>query len=315
MTIAGKTIAVLKGGPGSEREVSLESAKSVCVALRERGAEVIEVDVTGAGFEIPPGVDLAFNVIHGTFGEDGQVQKLLEARRLPYTGAGAATSEVAFDKILSKKRFIENGVPTPAFEILLAGAGQLPAMAPPFVLKPPREGSSVGVHILREGGAAAVAAALEDIARYDQVALVEPFVDGKELTVGILGNEALPVIHIQPKSGFYDIRNKYPWMAEKEGGSPGAAGSVYTVPADLGEETTLRVQRAARKAHIALGIEVYSRVDILLDSDERPWVLEVNTIPGMTSTSLLPKAAAAAGISFPELCERIALMSLQVRRP
>jgi D-alanine-D-alanine ligase len=307
MSIAGKKITVLKGGPGSEREISLATARSVVAALAECGAEVTEVDVIGPDFEVPADCDLAFNCIHGTFGEDGQLQRILNQRRIPYTGAGAASSELAFDKVLSKKRFIENLVPTPLFELLVVREGSDPgpvAMPLPFVVKPPKEGSSVGVHIVREEEE--VAPALADVAKYDAIALVEEFVSGKELTVGILGDDALPVIHICPKSGFYDLKNKYPWLT-------GEGGTEYICPAELDPETTRAVQEAALAAHRALGIEVYSRVDLLLDEANRVYVLEVNTIPGMTSSSLLPKAARVAGIEFPELCRRIAETSLRIR--
>lgn len=305
-SIKGKRIAVLKGGAGSEREVSLASAKSVCEALASKGATVIDVDIKGEDFEIPDPVDIAFNVIHGTFGEDGRLQRILEQKKIPYTGAGVVSSETAFDKVLSKKRFIESSVPTPGFELFVIGQSEEIVMEPPFVMKPPREGSSVGVHIIRDRSE--VAAAIEDVKKYDQIVLVEPFVSGKELTVGVLGKRALPIVHIQPKSGFYDMTNKYPWMS---GNSD--AGSDYIVPADLSEETTAKVTEAAVQAHQSLGVEIYSRVDLLLDEDEQPWVLEVNTIPGMTSTSLLPKAAAAVGIDFAELCEQITVMSLLMR--
>ncbi len=293
------------GGPGSEREVSLASGESVARALEERGAHVLEVDVQSQEFEVPEGVDLAFNVIHGTFGEDGTLQKLLNARRIPYTGAGASSSALAFDKGLSKKKFIEHGVPTPAFEFVPVGGDVLPSMQPPLVVKPPREGSSVGVHIVRE--ADAIAAALKDVAQHDDIALVEEFIAGKELTVGILDGEPLPIVHIQPRSGFYDMKNKYPWLS-------GGEGSDYSCPADLDEVTTRAVQQAALDAHRALGIEIYSRVDVLLSADAAPYVLEANTIPGMTETSLLPKSAAAQGIDFADLCERIALLSMAKRQ-
>jgi D-alanine-D-alanine ligase len=298
-----KKIAVLMGGPGSEREVSLASGRGVAQALRTIGADVTEVDVKGDDFAVPEGTQIAFNVIHGTFGEDGQIQRILESRGIPYTGAGAATSELAFDKVLSKKAFIENGVPTPAFEIFLIGQGEI-AMPVPLVIKPPREGSSVGVHIVRE--ASALPAAIEDVKKYDQVALVEEFIEGKELTVGVLGSEALPIIHIQPRSGFYDMKNKYPWLANE-------GATDYFCPAQLPPSVTEAVKDAAVRAHAALGIEVYSRVDVLLDRNNQPWVLEVNTIPGMTASSLLPKAAKAAGIEFPQLCARIIEESLALR--
>ena len=208
--------------------------------------------------------------------------------------------------MLSKKRFIENGVPTPPFEIFVFGRSESIETPLPFVIKPPREGSSVGVHIIKDDSE--IIKALEDVRKYDQVALIEPFVEGRELTVGILGKRELPVIEIQPKSGFYDMTNKYPWMTNDED-----AGSNYIVPAELSSEVTEMVQDAAMRAHRALGIEVYSRVDLLLDGSEQAWVLEANTIPGMTATSLLPKAAAASGIHFADLCEQITVMSLLLR--
>jgi D-alanine-D-alanine ligase len=297
-------IAVLMGGPGSERHVSLRSAEGVAAALRVCEARVTVVDVTGPDFDLPPSIDIAFNCIHGTFGEDGQLQKLLERRGVPYTGARAASSERAFDKLISKKLFLEHDVPTPAQEILSLSRGQQPKMPAPFVMKPPREGSSVGVHIIRDR--AEVAAALEDLKKYGDDVLVEKFVTGRELTVGILGTEALPVIHIRPRDGFYDMNNKYPWMG-------GGGGSEYICPADISPVATQKTQAAALRAHRALGVEVYSRVDVMLDEHDNPWVLEVNTIPGMTETSLLPKAAAAAGVDYPTLCARIVQLSLAIQ--
>jgi D-alanine-D-alanine ligase len=296
----GRKIAVLKGGPGSERGVSLKSAESVVRALLEAKAEVVEVDVTGPDFEVPAGA-VAFNLIHGTFGEDGQIQRLLERRGVAYTGARAASSERAFDKAVSKKIFMQNDVPTPRYEVLSTRRGQRPRLGPPLVIKPPREGSSVGVHIVME--AKEVPAALEDSKRFGDDVIVEQFIVGKELTVGILGGEALPVIHICPKVGFYDMNNKYPWMG-------GGGGSEYICPADISEMATRKTQNAALRAHRSLGVEVYSRVDVMLDQHDQPWVLEVNTIPGMTSTSLLPKAASVAGIDLPQLCTRIIELSL-----
>jgi D-alanine-D-alanine ligase len=305
MAIDDKTIAVLMGGPGNEREVSLVSGKSVAGALAECGANVIEVDLKEEELNFPDDVDLAFNVIHGTFGEDGSLQKMLNARRIPYTGAGASSSELAFDKGLSKKRFAESGVPTPVFEFIAAKPKEVPSIALPYVIKPPREGSSVGVHIVHEHEQAE--GALEDVSRYDLIALVEEFIAGRELTVGIINDEALPVVHIQPRSGFYDMNNKYPWLG-------GGDGSEYFCPADLDDDTTRRVQEAALNAHRSLGVEVYSRVDVILSAEGVPYVLEVNTIPGMTQTSLLPKAALSAGYDFPCLCERIAELSMEIRK-
>ena len=303
--LASKKVAVLMGGPGSEREVSLASGNAVLKALLGLGLNAEAVDVTGTTINLPPCTDLAFNVIHGTFGEDGQLQQALEAMGVPYTGAGVISSRTAFDKNLAKAAFVAAGVPTPRAEIIDVSNGpKLPSFSAPFVVKPPREGSSVGVHIVRDQADAE--AAMADAAKYGNDILVEEFIEGKELTVGILNDKALPIVHIAPRDGFYDMANKYPWMS-------GGAGSDYYCPADLDEATTLAVQEAALAAHRSLGVEIYSRVDVLLDSQNRPFVLEANTIPGMTETSLLPKAAAATGIPFPELCKIIAELSLALR--
>ena len=294
--LKNKMIAVLMGGPGAEREVSLRSGAAVSRALRSCGAEVAEVDVRGPDFLLPDGTELACNMIHGTFGEDGQVQEILEARGIAYTGEGVEGSRTAFDKILSKRKFDAAGVPTGAWHVVTRGGS--PLTAPPFVVKAPRQGSSVGVHIVTD--AAAVPAALEDCFQFGDEVLIEEFFRGRELTVGILGGEALPIIEIVPNEGFYDYQHKY---------TKGA--SEYFVPADIGAGATEAVQKAALAAHRALGLEVYSRVDVLLAPDGRLNVLEINTIPGMTETSLLPKAAAVVGLDFPTLCERIAALSLK----
>lgn len=290
-----KVVAVLMGGPGAEREVSLRSGAAVARALGSLGAKVVEIDVPGADFTLPEGVHLAYNMIHGTFGEDGQIQAILEAKGVPYTGEGVEGSRIAFDKIESKRKFDAAGVPTATFEVL--GRGDQPGLTAPYVIKAPRQGSSVGVHIIHD--TAHVPAALEDCFQFGDEVLVEDFVKGRELTIGILGGKALPVIEIVPNEGFYDYAHKY---------TKGA--SSYYVPAEIGEENTRRVQEAAEAAHKALGLEIYSRVDILLAADGSLSVLEINTIPGMTETSLLPKAAAVVGLDFAALCERIAELSL-----
>ena len=297
-------IAVLMGGPGNEREVSLASGRAVLGALQGLGLDAVEVDVTDTEPQLPEGTGLAFNVIHGTFGEDGQLQAYLEDLGIPYTGAGVASSRKAFDKNLAKKVFEQAGVPTPRAEILDLAANQTPTLPAPLVVKPPREGSSVGVHIVKS--ADELAAALADAANYSNDVLVEEFVEGMELTVAVIDDKAYPVVHIIPPEGVYDMSSKYPWLS-------GGQGSQYICPADLDETSTQAVQEAALAAHRALEIEVYSRVDVLLDSNNRPFVLEANTIPGMTETSLLPKSAAAAGIPFPELCQKIAEASLALR--
>lgn len=297
-------IALLMGGPGSERDVSIASGNGVLEALRSEGfTNVTPILVDCERPAIPEGTELCYNMIHGTYGEDGGLQSYLEELGLPYTGAGSETSRNCFDKVLTKKFFIEGKVPTPLSETI--AAGQMPTLPVPCVIKPPCEGSSVGVHIVHD--AAELPAAVEDAARYGKEILVEEYIKGKELTVAIFNGEALPVVHICPRSGFYDMNNKYPSLY-------GGVGSDYICPADISEEETKAVQAAAVAAYKALNVEVYGRVDVLLTDDGKPYVLEINTIPGMTGASLFPKAAKAAGISYGELCTRIAEVSLNQPR-
>ena len=293
-------IAVLMGGPGSERDVSLATGRGVSKALRSLGAEVVDVDVRDENFELPDNADLAFIALHGTFGEDGQVQKILEDRGIPYTGEGVEESRLAFDKIRSKEKFREHGVITPEWETI--EAHQRPRMRLPIVVKPPRQGSTVGVYIVRR--AAEVEPAMREAAKYDGQLLIEKFIAGRELTIGILGDQALPILEITPKGGFYDFTNKYPFLNPQAGG-----GAEHVCPAQIGKKKTKEIQGLALRAHRSLGLRVYSRVDVLLPENGVATVLEVNTIPGMTEASLLPEAAAAAGISYVDLCTRIIELS------
>jgi D-alanine-D-alanine ligase len=303
--LSDKKITVLMGGPGSEREVSLASGKAVLKALLGLGLDATGVDVTGTVIDLPAGTDLAFNVIHGTFGEDGQLQAELEKLGVPYTGAGVESSRRAFDKNIAKQYFIDGGVPTPAAETIDLIKGERPTMSLPYVVKSPCQGSSVGVYICKTDDEAE--AALKDVREYGDTALIEQYVKGRELTVAVIDDKAYPIVEIVAPGGVYDMANKYPWLS-------GARGSQYFCPAELDAETTRRVQEAGVAGHRALGVEIYSRVDVLLDADGNPHVIEANTIPGMTETSLLPKAAAAAGIDFPNLCLTIAEQSYLLRK-
>jgi len=302
-------IGVLMGGAGSEREVSLASGRAVLKALKEAGYNAIEVDVTERDPELPEGLDLAFNLIHGTYGEDGGLQAYLEEKGIPYTGTGIESSRIGFDKVLSKEEFINAEVPTPQSQTLLTKEGRAAVKFDlPYVVKPPREGSSVGVHVCKTEAEAD--AAFADVAQYSEDVLVEQFVAGKELTVAVVGDQVFPVVHIDPSGDFYDISSKYSWLAEPDDPT---VTTQYHCPADLDAATTERVQTAAKAAYDAIGTEIYARVDVLLDSLGNPYILEINTIPGMTETSLLPKAAKAGGYSFNELCVKIGELSLGLR--
>jgi D-alanine-D-alanine ligase len=295
------TIAVLMGGPGAEREVSLASGTAVAKVLRGAGVSVIICDVKDRNVEIPKEVTFVMNMIHGTFGEDGELQALLEKKGIPYSGAGVKGSQLAINKIESKKRFLEVGVPTAPFEIL--NEGEQPSLLVPYVIKAPKEGSTLGLYIIRENDPEKIENALRGAFGFGKEILVEEFILGRELTVGILGDDVLPIIEIKAKDGVYDFKNKYT-----------VGGSKHLIPAPLDPELTKKIKHTALAAHHALGIEVYSRVDIILGNDGTIVVLEVNTIPGMTETSLLPDAASVFGLDFLSLCAKIIELSLACHR-
>jgi D-alanine-D-alanine ligase len=295
-----KKIAVLMGGPGSERAVSLATAAGVSKALRSLGSDVVEVDVKDEHFDVPGDIDFAFLCIHGTFGEDGQLQRILELRGIAYTGEGVEESALAFDKIRSKGKFRELGVTTPEWEVIQVG--QRPTLPLPLVIKPPRQGSTVGVVIVKN--ARELESAQTEAAKYDRELLVEKYIPGRELTIGIVGDEVLPIIEIIPKGGFYDFNTKYPFLNPQAG-----ASAEHVCPAKIDKEKTRKIQEIALRAFRSLGLKVYGRADVVLSETGEPFVLEINTIPGMTETSLLPEAAAVAGISYVDLCARIIELS------
>ncbi|MDA0323264.1 MAG: D-alanine--D-alanine ligase [Verrucomicrobia bacterium] len=283
-------IAVLKGGPSAEREVSLESGAAVVLALRDAGYQVADIDVIDTDFDLPDDVEAVFVALHGTFGEDGGAQSLLARRGMPYTGSGPEASRIAFDKVETKKILTKMGISTPEFEIL--GPDDARVLALPVVVKPIRQGSSVGVHCVRSEED--WSPALADAISYDGEVLVERYIAGKELTVSILADTELPLVEIQAPDGWYDYGAKYTKGVTR-----------YRVPAPIGAELTTICHELGRRAFAGLGCRGFGRVDIRLGVDEQPYVLEVNTIPGFTETSLVPKAAAAVGIDFSALCSRI----------
>jgi D-alanine-D-alanine ligase len=294
-------ITVLLGGPSAEREVSLRSGAGVANALRSLGHTVSEVDPKDGTFTLPAKTDAVFLALHGTYGEDGTVQAQLEKLGVPYTGCDVESSRIAFDKVLTKQRCMDAGVPTAKFVVVDSDKTPWPrGWQPPVVVKPVRQGSSVGLQFVER--VADWGAALHESLRYDSQLLVEERIAGRETTVGILGDKALPIVEVKPKAGSYDYRNKY---------TPGC--TEYFCPAEFDAVTTQRIQEAALGAFKAIGGRDYSRVDVMVRPNGDPVVLEVNTLPGMTETSLLPKAAAAAGIGYAELCQRMIDMAL-VRR-
>jgi D-alanine-D-alanine ligase len=294
----GHRIAVMLGGPGSEREVSLRSGAAVSAALRARGHDVIEVDPRDRTFALPGSVDAVFLALHGAYGEDGGIQEQLEALGIPYTGCGVETSRVAFDKILTKERCVSAGVPTPSFVVIESANTVWPeGFKVPAVLKPVCQGSSVGLQFIRSPDQ--FPGALNDCLKHDSRALLETHIVGRECTVGILDGQPLPIVEVKPHSGVYDYESKYT-----------AGASDYCCPADFPSEVTDAVQAAGLAAFEAVGGGDYARVDLMVDGENNPFVLEVNTLPGMTETSLLPKAAAAMNLSYAFLCERMVELAL-----
>ncbi|QSQ24049.1 D-alanine--D-alanine ligase [Pyxidicoccus parkwayensis] len=297
-----KRVGVLYGGLSSEREVSLRTGAAVAGALRSLGYDVVEVDV---GKDLPARlvaekVDVAWLAVHGRYGEDGCLQGLLESMFIPYSGSGVLASALGMDKVYAKQVFVAHGIPTPAYrafkdaESALAAADSLPFPFP-VVVKPSREGSSVGVHICKQR--ADYEAAVKDAAKYAGTLLVEQFVKGREVQGGVLDDEALGVIEVRAAREFYDYDAKY-----KAG-----SGTQYLFPAPLPPEQYARVNEVSLAAHKALGCSGGSRSDVIITEGGDVFLLEINTLPGMTATSLLPKIAAGRGIDFPALCERLLL--------
>jgi D-alanine-D-alanine ligase len=292
-------ITVMLGGPSAERDVSLRSGAAVASALRSLGHAVTEVDPEKGKFTLPDATDVVLLALHGTYGEDGTVQEQLEKLGVPYTGCDAEASRIAFDKVLTKERCVAAGIPTPKFLVVDSVDTPWPmGWKPPVVVKPVRQGSSVGLQFVER--VADWAGALGEALRYDAQLLVEDRIAGRETTVGILEGKALPVVEVRPKSGVYDHRSKYTIGATQ-----------YYCPADFDTETTARIQEVALGAFRAIGGRDYARVDVMVREIGEPMVLEVNTLPGMTETSLLPKAAAAAGINYAELCQRMVELALK----
>jgi len=242
------------------------------------------------------GIDVAFIALHGTFGEDGQIQAILEDLKIPYTGSKIKASRLGMDKVASRKIFKKAKLNVPGCYVIENGARPKVKFTAPIVVKPSAQGSSIGVSLVRRS--CDLAEAVREAARHGGQVLVEEFIPGRELTVSVLGDDVLPVIEVIPKRAFFDFASKYT-----------AGMTEYRVPAFLNPEIAHRVQEAGRRAHEALGCRHFSRTDFMLSEAQIPVVLEVNTIPGLTPTSLLPKAAACIGISYGALCEQLVMMA------
>jgi D-alanine-D-alanine ligase len=328
-------IAVLFGGDSMERDVSAASAAQVVTALRERGHEIVAVDahrgilsadaerrlLTGRIDRVPPAqgaarglpavvvdavglrdVELVFLALHGGSGENGTIQSVLDLAGMPYTGSGRLASAIAWDKDVAKRLFLSAGVPTAEWLMTPVDPREVAAkIGYPAIVKPNGQGSTVGLTLVESP--AELDAAIATAARFDREVMIERYIAGRELTVGILDDVALAVGEIVPAQGpIFDYAAKYQ-----------AGGAEEIFPADLSAEQTRRVQELGLKVHRALKLDDYSRVDFRMDADGGFWCLEANTLPGLSASSLLPRAAAAVGIGFAELCERICAAALKRR--
>ncbi len=337
-------IALLAGGLSAEREVSLTSGKSILKGLRENGHTVKVIDpIYGAenaaedfifrdkiskdypgqnildnmksksyrkflecfNSDLFDDIDIVFIGLHGKYGEDGRIQSMLEARGLKYTGSGMLSSAVSMDKDFSKVLFKNAGIPTPRWislrkndEITFDEVKNKIGMS--YVIKPSNEGSTVGLSVVKDGGVKEFFNALELSYKYADKILIEEYIKGKEITIPVIDKKAFPILEIKPKDGYYDYEHKY---------SHGM--TEYVCPVDFSSDVISKVEEYGIKAFNAVGAEVYARIDFLLTEDNRPYCLEINTLPGMTSLSLVPKSAKVMGIDFNELLELIIRLSLK----
>jgi D-alanine-D-alanine ligase len=295
-----KKIGVLMGGKSTEREVSVRSGKAICNALNFLKYNAVPIDVGDDLCEVlkKAQIDIAFIALHGGLGENGAVQGMLEVTHIPYTGSGILASALAMDKEASKKVFIYHGIPVPPFKIIQDSVSKIQNskfetdFEMPWVVKPVAEGSSVGVEIVRHKSK--FRDALEKAFHYGEKVIVEKYIEGKEIHIGILNNKVLGGVEVRPSLEFYNYKAKY---------TPGL--TEYILPPQIGKETYEKAKNVSLSAHKALGCRGATRIDLRIDSNGNPLILEVNTIPGMTETSLLPKIAKQIGIEFPSLIEKI----------
>jgi D-alanine-D-alanine ligase len=295
----GKKVAVLYGGRSAEREVSLNTGKGCAEALRSKGHDMalLDVDLDVAERLRDARVEVAFIALHGRWGEDGCIQGLLESMGIPYTGSGVLASALGMDKVMSKLLFRDHGLSLAEYRVFprerasLVTAGELP-FGLPAVVKPACEGSSVGVHLVRDP--AGLREACVDAVRFKGDVIVERYLQGSEVHVAVLDGETLGAIEVVPSREFYDYTAKYT-----------AGTTQYFYPPRLPQAQVERASRAAEVAYHALGCSGVVRTDFIIAASGEPYVLEVNTLPGMTATSLVPKIAAGNGISFADLCERL----------
>ena len=299
-----QSILVVMGGPSDENAVSLKSGRTVMNALKRAGLkpEALEISNNNPSAVFKQkleelGPDICFLALHGKFGEDGEAQKILSSLRISYTGSRPDASLKAFNKLTAKKIFLKNNIPTPAYFSLKQGMAFSNGLAYPLIVKPACQGSTIGVKTAKNKKE--MPSALDEAFKYGEDALIEEFIKGRELTAGILGEEALPIVEIRHRTNsIFDYNAKYD-----------DPDTQYIVPAEIPKDIEARIKELALSAHMSLGLKDFSRVDLILGDDGIPYVLEANTIPGLSQRSLFPMACKAAGISFEEMCCRLLKMA------
>jgi D-alanine-D-alanine ligase len=295
-----KKVGVIYGGKSSEREISLKTGSAIAVALKNERFTVVILDSGKDDFLkklLSANIDFGFIALHGPGGEDGSMQGLLEIIGIPYSGCGVLASALAMNKIYSKKIFESDGIKTPRWKIITKNDSKVTDVKLPVVVKPSKQGSAIGVTVVRKK--TQLGKAIKDALKYDNEAVVEEYIEGTEITVPVLGDKSLTTIEIIPKNEFYDFYSKY-----------AAGGSQHLIPARLSKKVTDKAKQLGLMAHKSLGCKVMSRVDMIVDRKDDIYVLEVNTIPGMTNTSLFPEAAKYEGISFGKMLRKIIELSL-----
>jgi len=310
--LTDKKIGVLMGGVSSEREVSLRSGSAVFNALKKLGYNAVAIDAASdiCGILKKEKIDIAFLVLHGGWGEDGSIQGLLEVMGIPYTGSDVISSAIAMNKLASKKVFLYHNIPVAPFEIIhrfasaLGGSPIHPLFEMPWVVKPVSEGSSIGVNIVKDKGQ--LDEALREGFSYGKEIIIEKYIEGREIQIGILNDQALGGVEVKTTLEFYSYQAKYD-----------TGFTEYILPPQIEESAYAKAKDVALSANRALGCSGATRVDLRMDKNGNPYVLEVNTIPGMTETSLLPKIAKEAGFDFPSLVEEILKHAIekQQRKP
>lgn len=302
LNIMGKKIGVLMGGSSAEREISIKSGVAVAKALKSKGYDVVEIDC-GKGPDVidsikNANIEVAYITLHGGYGENGCIQGLLDVMGIPYTGSGVKACAVAMDKVMAKQVLMYHKIPTADFIEVTQGTEYARGIDLPVIVKPSTQGSTIGITVVRIESE--MKGAIEEAFKYSDKVLVESFIEGREITCAVLDDLVLPLVEIRPKGGIYDFDAKY--SKEK---------TEFITPPAIDDKLKAKIEDAALRSYNALDCEAIARIDFMIDKDENLFVLEINTVPGMTEMSLVPMAALEAGISYEDLTEKVLELAIK----